>query len=56
MLQSSTMSRIMALALLGISTTGCDAIQGIFKAGFVTGIVVVVVIVAGIVALVAKAS
>lgn len=59
MLQSSTspalLSRIVAIALVGASTAGCEAVAGIFKAGFWSGIIVVVVLVVGLVAIVAKA-
>ena len=36
--------------LLALTTTlaGCEAIEGIFKVGFFTGVIVVVLIVAGI--------
>lgn len=36
------------LALLSVSVTGCDAIFGIFKAGFWTGIILLVVLMIGI--------
>jgi len=43
--------RFLLLALLLALTplmAGCDAIQGIFKAGFYVGVILVVLIVAGI--------
>lgn len=49
--------RFLLLALLLTLTpmmAGCDAIQGIFKAGFVVGVLAVVLIVAGIGFLVMK--
>jgi hypothetical protein len=36
------------LVLLTLPLAGCDAIQGIFKAGFFAGVIVVVLILAGI--------
>lgn len=49
--------RFFLLALLLALTplmAGCDAIQGIFKAGFYVGVIVVVLIVAGVGFLVMK--
>ena len=54
-MRSSAMSRSTLLALLLTALTiceGCQAVEGIFKAGFWVGIVIAVVVVAGIVALV----
>jgi hypothetical protein len=56
MLQSSTLSRIAAIVLLGVSMSGCEAIAGIFKAGFAVGAIAVILVVVGIVVLVGKAK
>lgn len=42
MLQSASVSRIVALALLGMSTAGCELVGGIFKAGVGVGALVVI--------------
>ena len=42
MVQSTTLSRLLALALLGISTSGCEVVGGIFKAGVWVGVLAVV--------------
>jgi hypothetical protein len=56
MLQSSTLLRLAALVLLGVSASGCDAIAGIFKAGFAVGAIAVILVVVGIVVVVSKAK
>ncbi|HYU78612.1 MAG TPA: hypothetical protein VEK56_06485 [Vicinamibacterales bacterium] len=45
---------LLALLTLLPMLAGCDAIKGIFKAGFAVGVIAVVVVVAGIGFLVAK--
>ncbi len=46
MLRTSTLSRIALLVILGVSTAGCEAIGGIFKAGiWVGGLGVIAVVV-----------
>lgn len=42
------------IALLSTTLASCEAIQGIFKAGMVTGIIVVVLVIALIIWLVSK--
>ncbi len=54
LMNRSTVSRLFPLLLLAIMASGCNIIGGIFKAGFWSGIIVVVVIVVGIVFLVGK--
>ena len=51
----STVGRLFVLLLLAVATSGCNIIGGIFKAGFWSGIIVVILIVVGIVFLVGKA-
>jgi hypothetical protein len=51
----STVARLLLLLVLAVATSGCNIIGGIFKAGFWSGIIVVVLIVVGIVFLVGKA-
>ena len=46
MLQVSSVSRITALVLLGMSTAGCEVVGGIFKAGFWVGVIAVVAVLA----------
>jgi hypothetical protein len=41
----SLLTRILLVALLAVTMTGCAAVAGIFKAGFWTGIIVVVIVV-----------
>jgi hypothetical protein len=36
------------LLALTMTLAGCEALQGIFRAGFVTGVIVVVLILAGV--------
>jgi hypothetical protein len=45
---------VFVVLLLAVVASGCSVIGGIFKAGFWTGIIVVVLIVAALVFLVAK--
>ena len=54
MVQSTTLSRLLALALLGISTSGCEVVGGIFKAGVWVGIVIAVIVVGGLFALLGR--
>ncbi len=51
----SVVSRLLVLLLFATAASGCRLAAGIFKAGFWTGIVVVVFIVVGIVFLVGRA-
>jgi hypothetical protein len=46
---------VFLVLLLAVVASGCSVIGGIFKAGFWTGIIVVVLIVAALLFLVAKA-
>jgi hypothetical protein len=46
--------RLYALVLLALISTGCDLAQGIFKAGFAVGLIVVVIVVGLVLFLVAK--
>ena len=55
LMSRSGVSRLFILLLLSVTVSGCDLIGGIFKAGFWTGIIIVVLVVAGIVFLVGKA-
>lgn len=41
-----TLFRVMLIVLAAMSLTGCELVGGIFKAGFYTGMFIVVVIVA----------
>lgn len=45
----SQASRALALSGLAFATTGCEAIQGIFKAGVWVGVILVLAVLAGIV-------
>lgn len=54
MMNRSSVARLFVLLLLALATSGCNVIGGIFKAGFWAGIIVVVLVVAGIVFLVSK--
>lgn len=54
-MRTITMSRPTLLALLFAAVTmceGCQAVEGIFKAGFWVGIVIAVIVIAGVFALV----
>jgi len=44
-MQSTTVMRLVLLVSLAMAASGCEAIGMIFKAGMVTGVIVVVVIV-----------
>ena len=48
-------SRLFLLCLLAVTAAGCSVATGIFKAGFWSGIIVVILVVVGIVFLVGKA-
>ena len=48
-------SRLFLLCLLAVAAAGCSVAAGIFKAGFWSGIIVVVLVVVGIAFLVSKA-
>ena len=50
----STVARLFLLLPLAVATSGCGIIGGIFRAGFWSGIIVVVLIATGIVFLVGK--
>jgi hypothetical protein len=50
----SVLSRLFLLILLAVVISGCSVVGGIFKAGFWSGIIVVVLIVAGLLWLVGK--
>jgi len=54
LMHRATVARLFLLLPLAVATSGCSIIGGIFKAGFWSGIIVVVLIVAGIVFLVGK--
>ena len=47
----SLMLRSVLIVLLTITLAGCGAIAGIFKAGFWVGIIIAVIVVAGVFAL-----
>lgn len=51
----STIFRLALLLVLAVVTSGCAIAGGIFKAGFWSGIIVVVLIVVGLVFIVGKA-
>lgn len=44
-MQSTTVMRLVLLVSLAMVSAGCEVIGGIFKAGMVTGVIVVVLIV-----------
>jgi hypothetical protein len=48
-------SRLFLLCLFAVTAAGCSVAAGIFKAGFWSGIIVVILVVVGIVFLVGKA-
>ena len=54
MLRSSTLSRIAALVLLGVTAAGCEVVGGIFKAGVWVGGLAVIAVVLLLVFVVAK--
>ncbi len=43
-MQSTTVMRLVLLVSLAVASSGCEVIGGIFKAGMVTGVIVVVLI------------
>lgn len=45
-MQSTTAMRLVLLVTLAMAASGCEVIGGIFKAGMVTGVIVVVLILA----------
>lgn len=47
----SYLTRVLLVVLLAVTLAGCSVVGGIFKAGFWVGIVIAVVVVAGIFAL-----
>jgi hypothetical protein len=51
----SAVARLLLLVLLATAESGCRLAAGIFKAGFWSGIIVVVLVVVGLVFLVGKA-
>ena len=52
--QSHPVNALVATAAIGLATTGCQAIEGIFKAGFWVGAIVVIAIIALLVFVVGK--
>jgi hypothetical protein len=44
----------MAIMIAGLTLSGCAAIEGIFKAGVWTGVIIVVLLLVGVVALVSR--
>ena len=50
----SSWIRLYGLVLLALVSTGCDLAQGIFKAGFAVGLIVVLLVVGLVLFLVAK--
>ena len=47
-------SRVFLVLLAGVALTGCDLAQGIFKAGMVVGIFIVLAVIALVIFLVSK--
>jgi len=47
----SLYARILLVALVALTLSGCAAVAGIFKAGFWVGIVIAVIVVVGLFAL-----
>jgi len=45
-MQSTTAMRLVLLVSLAMAASGCEVIGGIFKAGMVTGVIVVVLVLA----------
>ncbi|HTI38821.1 MAG TPA: hypothetical protein VL484_14755 [Vicinamibacterales bacterium] len=41
----SVLARVLLVALIAVTLTGCAAVAGIFKAGFWVGIVIAVIVV-----------
>ena len=54
MIHSGTLPRMTALVLLGMSTSGCEVVGGIFKAGVWVGAMAVVAVIVVIVFAIAK--
>jgi hypothetical protein len=54
MLQTSALARIALLVFLGVATSGCELVGGIFKAGMWIGALAVIAIVVLVVVVVAK--
>jgi hypothetical protein len=54
MLRTSTLSTIALLVILAVSSAGCDAIGGIFKAGAWVGALGVILVVVLLVVIVGK--
>ena len=54
MVRPSTLSRIAALVMLGVTAAGCEVVGGIFKAGVWVGALVVIAVVLLLVFTVAK--
>ena len=50
-----SVSSIVLVLLLAVIVSGCSVVGGIFKAGFWTGIIIVVLVVAALLFLVGKA-
>jgi hypothetical protein len=48
------LARILLIVLLAVTTAGCAAIAGIFKAGFWTGIIIAVIVVVALFALIGR--
>ena len=48
------LSRITLIVLLAVSSTGCEVVEGIFKAGLLVGVIAVVLVLAIVGFLVAK--
>lgn len=44
-MQSTTVMQLVLLVSLALASSGCEVVGGIFKAGMVTGVIVVVLIV-----------
>jgi hypothetical protein len=44
MVLSTTLMRLVLLVSLAMASSGCEVVGGIFKAGMVTGVIVVVLI------------
>lgn len=54
MLQTSTLTRLSLLVVLGLSTAGCELVGGIFKAGMWVGALGVIAVAVLIVVAIAK--
>jgi hypothetical protein len=51
----AVVSRLSLVLLAGIALTGCEAVEGIFKAGMAVGVFVVIAVIALIAFVVSKA-